>query len=197
MFGYLKNFVRRLAEKPQAASSETEVITLAQAGLPEAAQLDEPAVAPRGHARGNGYHNGGGVEIRLSSILSGLPLELRPYVTSIDVGDATISVPLEKVLSQLSRGAVKISFGELRVAAPGLFAPAADRDRVLVTLPLSEILSKLNPALITRRRVQTQVEIPAEISSPAPAIRSRAALRAVARAKGIDWTSRFSQFVRY
>jgi len=37
---------------------------------------------------------------------------------------------------------------------------------VAVPLPLSEILSRLNPALIARRRVQKHVEVPAEISSP-------------------------------
>jgi predicted regulator of Ras-like GTPase activity (Roadblock/LC7/MglB family) len=61
---------------------------------------------------------------------------------------------------------VQIPFGELRQAAPGLFTPEDDRDRVLVPLPLGEILTRLNPALITRRRVQKQVEIPAEICSP-------------------------------
>src|SRR5205814_6108992 len=80
--------------------------------------------------------------------------------------EATISVPLEKVLAQLGRGIVKISFGELRLAAPGIFSVDTDRDRVLVPLPLEEILSRLNPALITRRRTQKQIEVPAEISSP-------------------------------
>ena len=56
--------------------------------------------------------------------------------------------------------------GELRQAAPHLFTPEDDRDRVLVPLPLGECLTRLNPALITRRRVQRQVEIPADICSP-------------------------------
>jgi predicted regulator of Ras-like GTPase activity (Roadblock/LC7/MglB family) len=83
-----------------------------------------------------------------------------------DVGDATVSIPLEKVLSQLSRGSVKISFGELRQASPGVFSTENDRDRVLIQLPLNEILTQLNPALIARRRVQKQVEVPDDISSP-------------------------------
>jgi predicted regulator of Ras-like GTPase activity (Roadblock/LC7/MglB family) len=37
---------------------------------------------------------------------------------------------------------------------------------VMIPLPLGEILPRLNPALITRRRVQKQVEVPAEIASP-------------------------------
>ena len=61
---------------------------------------------------------------------------------------------------------VKIPFGELRQAAPDLFTPEEDRDGTMVPLPLAEILARLNPALITRRRVQKKVEVPPEISSP-------------------------------
>src|SRR5262249_41081571 len=110
--------------------------------------------------------NGRSIQLSLQSILRDLPLELQPRVRRADVGDLTISIPLEKVLSQLARGSVKISFGELRQCAPDVFETASDRDRVPVSLPLADILSQLNPALITRRRVQKQVEVPTEISSP-------------------------------
>jgi predicted regulator of Ras-like GTPase activity (Roadblock/LC7/MglB family) len=36
----------------------------------------------------------------------------------------------------------------------------------MILLPLSEILPRLNPALIQRRRVQRQIEVPTDISSP-------------------------------
>jgi len=39
----------------------------------------------------------------------------------------------ETILSQLSRGAVKVSFGELRMASAEVFSTANDRDRVLVS----------------------------------------------------------------
>jgi predicted regulator of Ras-like GTPase activity (Roadblock/LC7/MglB family) len=112
------------------------------------------------------YHNGRGIELPLQPILSNLPLELQPRLKHPDAGALTLSIPLEKILAQLSRGVVKVSFGELRQAAADLFTEADDSDSVLVPLPLGEILSRLNPALITRRRVQKQVEVPAEISSP-------------------------------
>ncbi len=102
----------------------------------------------------------------MQPILGGLPLELQPRIKHPDAGPLTICIPLEKILAQLSQGSVKITFGELRQAAPGLFTPEEDRDRVLVPLPLGEILARLNPALITRRRAQKHVEIPAEICSP-------------------------------
>src|SRR5207245_1391183 len=125
-----------------------------------------PEPAPPPQASRISRPNGAGVELPLRMILEGLPLELQPRVKNATVGDRTIQVPLEKILSQLSRGAVKLSFGELRQAAPDVFAPGGEKDRVLVPLPLAEILARLNPALIARRRVQRQVEVPAEISSP-------------------------------
>ena len=127
-------------------------------------------MAPRPEAapppRNGAHQNGRGIELPLQPILGGLPLELQPRLKHPDAGALTISVPLERILAQLSRGAVQISFGELRQAAPDLFTPEEDRDRVLVPLPLGEVLTRLNPALITRRRVQKQVEVPADICSP-------------------------------
>jgi len=110
--------------------------------------------------------NGRGVELPLQPILASLPLELQPRLIQADPGPLTISIPLEKVLAQLSRGAVQISFGELRQAAPDCFTPENDRDRMLIALPLGEILARLNPALITRRRTQKQVNVPLDIASP-------------------------------
>ena len=106
------------------------------------------------------------IEVSLQSILQGLPLELQPRVLDVDVSSAAIQIPLERVLSQLSRGSVKISFGELRQLVPQVFSPEPDKDKVAVPLPLGELLSKINPALIARRRVQKQVEIPSDINSP-------------------------------
>ena len=102
----------------------------------------------------------------MQPILAGLPLELQPRLKNPDAGDLTVCVALEKVLAQLSRGSVKIPFGELRQAAPDLFTPEEDWDGTMVPLPLADILARLNPALITRRPVQKKVEVPPDISSP-------------------------------
>ncbi|HTL56529.1 MAG TPA: hypothetical protein VL361_12670 [Candidatus Limnocylindrales bacterium] len=167
MFGFLKSLLR----KPQDSDAENEQIVVpepvpaAKAGpIQRPTPVARPTAAP---VRKNlAHHNGKGIELPLHKILEGLPLELQPRVAQPDVGDFSIAVPLEKVLAQLSRGVVKISFGELRQAAPDVFTLENDRDRVLVPLPLGEILARLNPALITRRRVQRQVEVPEDISSP-------------------------------
>jgi predicted regulator of Ras-like GTPase activity (Roadblock/LC7/MglB family) len=163
MFGFLRKTLRKMANtlpEEQAAPAVETVVT----AMPDATAIPRS----NGHFRsGNGQHaNGKGVELPLQLVLKGLPLELQPRVRQVDVGDATISVPLEMILSQLPRGAVKITFGELRQAASELFEGGADRDRVLVPLPLAEILAQLNPALIARRRVQKKIEVPQEIGSP-------------------------------
>src|ERR1019366_2433640 len=158
-----KKLLRRLVETP----GEDQPAPAPDVGAGSSRRI---VIAPRletapPHSNG-GHHNGRGIELPLQPILNGLPLELQPRLLHPDAGTLTISVPLEKILAQLSRGAVQITFGELRQAAPDLFTQDYDRDRVLVPLPLGEVLSRLNPALITRRRVQKQVEIPAEICSP-------------------------------
>jgi len=164
MFGHLKNLLRRLVETP----GEDQPTPGLGAATPSATR--RIVMTPRRETaspHNNGVHqNGKGIELPLQPILSGLPLELQPRLLHPDAGGLTISVPLEKILAQLSRGAVQIPFGELRQAAPDLFTPEDDRDRVLVPLPLGEVLARLNPSLITRRRVQKQVEVPAEICSP-------------------------------
>lgn len=141
---------------------------LAPAAAPIAARAVATDSRPE-HAppRNNGaHHNGRGIDLPLQSILAGLPLELQARVTNAEAGAFTVMIPLEKILSQLSRGVVQLSFGELRQAAPDFFTMENDRDRVMVALPLGEILSRLNPALITCRRVQRHVEVPEDIASP-------------------------------
>jgi predicted regulator of Ras-like GTPase activity (Roadblock/LC7/MglB family) len=163
MFGYLKNLLRKWVETPDEDQPAPE---------PGAAPASTRRIvmAPRADAAPpllNGVHqNGKGIELPLQPILGALPLELQPRLLHPDAGALTIAIPLEKILAQLSRGVVQISFGELRQAAPDLFTPEDDRDRVLIPLPLGEILTRLNPALVTRRRVQRQVEVPADICSP-------------------------------
>jgi predicted regulator of Ras-like GTPase activity (Roadblock/LC7/MglB family) len=163
MFGHLKKLLRRLVETP----GEDQPAPAPDAGAGSSRRIVIASRLETAPPHNNGGHqNGRGIELPLQPILSGLPLELQPRLMQPDAGTLTISIPLEKILAQLSRGTVQITFGELRQAAPDLFTQDDDRDRVLVPLPLGEVLSRLNPALITRRRVQKQVEIPAEICSP-------------------------------
>jgi predicted regulator of Ras-like GTPase activity (Roadblock/LC7/MglB family) len=163
MFGYVKNILRKWVESPEAPQPAPPANT---AAAPARQIVMTPPRTGTPAPTNGGHQSGRGVELPLQSILSALPLELQPRLRQRDAGELTISIPLEKVLVQLSRGVVKITFGELRQAAPDFFTPDTDRDSILVPLPMGEILTRLNPALITRRRVQRHVEVPAEISSP-------------------------------
>jgi len=135
---------------------------------PASERRTAPASRPRAVPAGTtgARQNGRGVELPLQPVFASLPTELQPRLIQADPGPLTICIPLEKVLAQLSRGSVQISFGELRQAAPDCFSPENDRDRMLVPLPLGEILARLNPALIARRRTQRQVDVPMDIASP-------------------------------
>jgi predicted regulator of Ras-like GTPase activity (Roadblock/LC7/MglB family) len=163
MAGFLQKLLQKLVDVPSEAQPSAGPET-ASANLPSSSSSSTTTVAPL--LTSSVRQNGKCIELPLQPILAGLPLELQPRVKRPDAGTLTIGVPLEKVLAQLSSGAVKISFGELRQGAPDFFTAEADRDRILVTIPLAEVLSRLNPALITRRREQKLVEIPADIRSP-------------------------------
>jgi predicted regulator of Ras-like GTPase activity (Roadblock/LC7/MglB family) len=73
---------------------------------------------------------------------------------------------VHKYLSQLASGSIKVPYGEIRQAAPDLFTADDSADGQNVTLPLQEVLSRLNPALLTRRPTQKQLVVPEEIASP-------------------------------
>ncbi|HEV2453281.1 MAG TPA: roadblock/LC7 domain-containing protein, partial [Verrucomicrobiae bacterium] len=108
------------------------------------------------------------LEMPLLAILDRLPSDLRSkwMLGGVDLQQATISVPVKKVLPQLALGAVKITFGELRNAAPTLFRTGEEYDSLPIALPLNEVLSRLNPALIPRNPSQRVVAPPTDIAEP-------------------------------
>jgi predicted regulator of Ras-like GTPase activity (Roadblock/LC7/MglB family) len=107
-----------------------------------------------------------GLQLPLPSIIAGLPMDLRAKLAQTPRADACISIPVEKVLSQLARGSVKISFGELRGALPGLFVNSGtENDARQIALPLNEIISRINPALLSRRAVK-KVELADDVAGP-------------------------------
>ena len=106
------------------------------------------------------------VELPLAPIIAGLPIDLRAKLMVVPAAGMTICLPIEIMMSQLSFGAVKISFGELRQLAPNIFANSGgEHDNRPVSLPLNEILPRLNPALLARRPSQ-KIEVAEEIAGP-------------------------------
>ena len=111
--------------------------------------------------------NANELQLPLQPIIAALPMELRAKVIQTPPAGMVISIPLEKVLTQLAHGAVKITFGELRLVAPDVFVNSGgEHDHKPVMLPLNEILTRLNPALLARRVTQKQVDLADDIGSP-------------------------------
>ncbi len=168
LFGYLKGLFRTsedtVAEESYESHGETDVMIAAPAlNLPPPVAVVPPPAVPKD---GNGHHGVPGVTIPLQSILNGFPMELRAKIRIQAVGDLVVTIALDKVLSQLGQGVVQVPFGDIRSSAPHVFAPGIESDRVPVALPLGEILSRINPALLVRRTAQRQIEVPDEIGSP-------------------------------
>jgi hypothetical protein len=88
------------------------------------------------------------IDLPLSSVVYLLPDHLQSRLRPTQLASQTIRIPLQEVLPQLAHGDVRIAFGQLRQAAPHLFAPEADEDATLVQLPLGEITSRCDPALM-------------------------------------------------
>lgn len=106
------------------------------------------------------------VVLPLAPIIANLPMELRAKIMSVPSPSRTISLPIETITAQLAFGSVKISFGELRKLAPGIFSNSAgEQDAKTISLPLGEILSRMNPALLARR-ARKKVEVSEDISGP-------------------------------
>jgi predicted regulator of Ras-like GTPase activity (Roadblock/LC7/MglB family) len=108
------------------------------------------------------------IQVPVTQILMTMPLDLRAKIVGANTTGMMISLPVEQVLAQLATGSVKITFGEFRRLAPGVFASiGGDCDAKPVTLPLNLILAQLNPTLLARRSAQKkQAELSADITSP-------------------------------
>ncbi|MDW7981120.1 MAG: roadblock/LC7 domain-containing protein [Verrucomicrobiales bacterium] len=133
---------------PARANAPSSVSGQAEPGPATAAQLPPNSLA-----------------LPVDTILRQLPPELQSRVVAPH-SDISLPIPLQTILPQLAHGSVKISFGELRTLAPGIFSTATDRDHVLVQLPLAEILARLDPALLRRRQDQRRIEVPDDIVGP-------------------------------
>lgn len=108
------------------------------------------------------------LELPLQSVLENLPPQLRSHMrlASVDLSRATISIALGKIMPQLALGVVKITFGELRHAAPGLFDIDQEYDSLPVVLPLSEVLTRLSTNSLIRNPAQKHIAVPADIAGP-------------------------------
>lgn len=167
----LFNLVKGIFGRSQAAPAPVENYSdeaAAQASAESAVQNSvptfDPSPADMNPAPSVDVQNSE-ILLPLSSLVSALPVELKDRVLADRVGDVSIAFPLQKILSQLSQGLVRVSFGEIRQAEPVAFTGGSDRDYVMVTLPLNELISRLGPTMLALKS-RKQPEIPDEITSP-------------------------------
>src|SRR5438445_3468287 len=172
MFGRIKNLFRRrtqeeeVAEPPPSSFPPREFHPGYIPGArPPVAALPTPAQAEAAIEELEQPSIGDSIRLSLKPVLLRLPDLLKARVRQPPVGVVQISIPLQKVLTQLPQGSVRISFGELRQASPaGVFNDTNDQDQTPVGLPLPEILAQLKPDQLPRRAAQRKTEIPDEIS---------------------------------
>lgn len=96
------------------------------------------------------------LSLSLKSVLDRLPVALKPLATRAAEPDEKINVPTARVLPQLATGAVRITFDELRAAAPAGFFGGSGQGETLVDLPLPEVLRVAGPLL--KRKSATKAE---------------------------------------
>jgi len=106
------------------------------------------------------------IQLPLAALIATLPLELQARVIKKEIGNLSVTVPIEPVLAQLSTGVVKIPFATLRESAPQFFRPADETDQTLVTLPLGEVLRQISPAQLAKPENQVRITADADVTSP-------------------------------
>ena len=161
--GLLRGLLRRM--DPPATPSAPSPRPVATS-LPAAPPATANTVSPPPFLMTSPPPSTNEIAIPLAPIITGLSMDLRGRIMAVPPPGLTINLPIETATAQLAFGAVKISFGELRQLAPGVFANSGgEHDSKIISLPLSEILPRLNPALLARR-AGPKVEVAADINGP-------------------------------
>ncbi|MFM2082575.1 MAG: hypothetical protein RL380_1266 [Verrucomicrobiota bacterium] len=149
MFGFVKNWFGNSAAPAASSLAPVSVSPVAA-----------PSLAPRAVADPNSLW------LPLALVVGKLPADLRERVRMPNHSQLQLSLPLTLVLPQLARGAVKLSFADLRRLSPdGVFFTQTDKDNFMVELPLPEILARLKPEHLPRRGQQA-MRVADEIVSP-------------------------------
>jgi predicted regulator of Ras-like GTPase activity (Roadblock/LC7/MglB family) len=138
----------------------------AASGAVESGRLPVNSTTGSGGLQTRVQPGGERVFLSLQAVLKALPANLQARVRHPVPQDLQISLPLEPLLGQLQVGLVRISFGELRVAAPGVFSGGDDCDSTLVALPLDELLRRIGTDRLPRRAPQKILTVPEDVASP-------------------------------
>src|SRR5713226_9746794 len=160
MFGAIKKFFSKSTSPGPfsvAADSTSPVDS-------EANPFASGSVPPLPDAEPTSPGSEGCLEVAFAAILRQVPNELYGKIAPAGVAGHHFAILKKKVIEQLPRGAVKVTFGELRRSAPtGVFINGAAHDAQLIDLPMGEILKQLQPQMYARRPDQRPVRIAADI----------------------------------
>src|SRR5438034_1120711 len=160
MFSNLKKILSKISGKESDSvipPSQSFVRTQAPPPAPKLPLNPPLAPAPNSPASDS-------ISIPLVSVLVRLPEALKPKNNAAASPGVSILVPIQTITDQLQRGCVKISFKELKQAAPaGIFGESSNEDSALVELPIREIIPRINPACLKPRFEQKRIEVPPEI----------------------------------
>jgi predicted regulator of Ras-like GTPase activity (Roadblock/LC7/MglB family) len=106
------------------------------------------------------------LSLPIQCIVGSLPAELRAKLAQTVPADSAITLSTDKVVKQLGSGSVKVTFGELRAAAPEAFLNSgSENDSKAISLPLNEIIARLDPSQLPRRS-RRKLEVSEEIAGP-------------------------------
>jgi competence ComEA-like helix-hairpin-helix protein len=150
-----------VAPQPSTARvqlADTQLIVAKDEGIeyppvPRGASGNRPAPSPAG--------NGSSIPLPLNCIFQQLPAQLLAPNAREQMDRATIRIPADWVLSQLSAGKVSLSLGELLPLLPQSILrspPPVTNGQQPITLPLEEIVSAL-PANLLAHQNQTTLDI--------------------------------------
>ena len=159
--GFLRGILRRM-DAPEPAAPPSRPVA-ANAPAANSVSTAAPAPAPVPHSAPTAANE---IALPLAPIVANLSIELRGKIMVVPPPGMTINLPVDIVTAQLAFGAVKISFGELRRLAANIFANSGgEHDNKMVSLPLNDILPRLNPALLARR-TGPKVEVGEDVNGP-------------------------------
>ena len=73
----------------------------------------------------------GSVTVTLEGVIKGLPDQLKSFIAKIPSADDTLEFPQDRILPQLTKGSVKVTFGEIiKAAPPGTFEGMAGKEEM-------------------------------------------------------------------
>jgi len=164
MFPKLKKLFSKVArpERGPLVSSASTVQKIDPAPAPSApVGLPVPQSSSRPEVTSSASDS---IAISLESVIDRLPAALRSHVDKSGRGHISILVPIKRISEQLIRGAIRISFGELKQASPiGTFIRSTSEDATIIELPMQEIIPRLNSSYLARRAGQRRIEVPEDV----------------------------------